>query len=94
MVVCTHLFLDFTCPVLPQNLRMVWTGKNLRDHLAPKSIPWAEAPFPRLDAQSLIRPGLVCFYGWDIQKFSCPFPTSKHSVLEQFALHLRAWLCS
>lgn len=52
---------------------MVWIGRNLRDGLAPASLPWAEILFTKLDAQSPIQPVLVHFYGWDIQNFSCLF---------------------
>lgn len=34
---------------MPQNHKMFWVGRDLKDHLLPISLPWSGVPPPRLD---------------------------------------------
>lgn len=50
--------------------KMVWVGRDVKDHLLPISLPWAGTPGTRQVVQSPIQSGLEHFQGFSVYSFS------------------------
>ena len=74
--ICVYVFV---------NHRMVWIGRDLKDHLFPTPLPWAGTPSTRPGCSKPIQPGLEHCQGWGIHNLSGqPVPVPHHPHGEEF----------
>jgi len=70
---------------MPQNPRMVWVGRDLKDHPVPAPCHEQGCHSPALAAEGSIQPGLEYFQGWGVHSFSGqPVPVPHHPVSKEF----------